>query len=42
MVIFYSFEPFFGPNGTPLARRWTLELELELELEFELENDLLV
>ena len=24
MVIFYGFDPFFGPNGTPLALRWTL------------------
>ena len=24
MVIFYGFDPFFGPNGTPLAPRWTL------------------
>ena len=24
MVIFYGFDPFFGPNGTPLAKRWTL------------------
>ena len=24
MVIFYGFDPFFGPNGTPLATRWTL------------------
>ena len=25
MVIFYGFDPFSGPNGTPLAPRWTLE-----------------
>ena len=24
MVIFYGFDTFFGPNGTPLAPRWTL------------------
>ena len=24
MVIFYCFDPFFGPNGTPLATKWTL------------------
>ena len=24
MVNFYGFDPFFGPNGTPLASRWTL------------------
>ena len=24
MVIFYGFDPFFGPNGTPLVPRWTL------------------
>ena len=24
MVIFNGFDPFFGPNGTPLAPRWTL------------------
>ena len=24
MVIFYGFDPFFGPNGTPLTSRWTL------------------
>ena len=24
MVIFYSFDPYFGPNGTPMAPRWTL------------------
>ena len=24
MVIFYGFDPFFGPNGTPLAKKWTL------------------
>ena len=24
MVIFYGFDPFFGPNGTPLAQRWAL------------------
>ena len=23
MVIFYGFDPFFGPNGTTLAPRWT-------------------
>ena len=23
MVIFYGFDPFFVPNGTPLAPRWT-------------------
>ena len=24
MVIFYGFDQIFGPNGTPLAPRWTL------------------
>ena len=24
MVIFNGFDPFFGPNGTPLVPRWTL------------------
>ena len=24
MVTFYGFDPFFGPNETPLAPRWTL------------------
>ena len=24
MVIFYGFDPFIGPNGTPLATKWTL------------------
>ena len=24
MVNFNGFDPFFGPNGTPLAPRWTL------------------
>ena len=24
MVIFDGFDPFIGPNGTPLAPRWTL------------------
>ena len=24
MAIFDGFDPFFGPNGTPLVPRWTL------------------
>ena len=24
MVISFTFDPCFGPNGTPLAPRWTL------------------
>ena len=24
MGILYRFDPFLGPNGTPLAPRWTL------------------